>query len=454
MEASNAYRTDKLNGQQLRNYQIEERIGTGGMGRIFRARHLTLNRPVAIKVMHPHLAENPALVARFEREARTVSQLSHPNIVSMYDFDEHECQPYLVMELVEGGTLRDYLSPASPQLGLALSLELVRQAAAALDYAHQRGVIHRDIKPENLFLTIDPLSDAIVLKIGDFGLAHTADMGTLTQAGTMMGTISYMAPEQATGQPIDGRADVYALGIILYEICAGALPFSPTTPAEAIYCHVFREPPALSSACPDLPAELAAIVERCLAKDPAARFQTAAALADALAALLTTMPVAAPVCLVRQPSPELVSTLFAGVELLDEVESVLCDAPASSNVKVFIEPVQVVIAQRTPRQPVDHKNGGGPANMIGCDVRDRLSDRVVMLPAQPFGAAANVSKAGGAGIPGARMRLDGTGLGFGQAQNIWPKRSAGSHQEAFTRASPAQLAQAVAHTKPQHGYCS
>jgi serine/threonine protein kinase len=328
MEATYAYRTDKLNGQQLRNYQIEELIGTGGMGRIFRARHLTLNRPVALKVMHPHLAENPALVSRFEREARTISQLSHPNIVSMYDFDEHEGQPYLVMELVEGGTLRDYLSPASPRLGLALSLELIRQTANALDYAHQCGVVHRDIKPENLFLTIDPLSDAIVVKIGDFGLAHTTDLGTLTQAGTIMGTISYMAPEQATGQPIDGRADVYALGIILYEICAGALPFSPKTPAEAIYCHVFRDPPALSDACSDLSGELVAIVERCLAKDPAARYQTAAELAEALATLLATMPVAAPVCLVRQQSPELVSTLFAGAEILDEVENVLCDAPS------------------------------------------------------------------------------------------------------------------------------
>jgi serine/threonine protein kinase len=272
-------------GRQLGKYVIEEPLGLGGMGQVFRARHVELQRLVALKLMHAQMAQDPAFQARF-REARAAAALAHPHIVAIYDFDEADGFAYLVMELLTGGTFRRLLREGSsldPHWSLARGLELIAQAAEALAYAHMRGMVHRDIKPENLLLQPN-VAGGFTLKVGDFGLAHLAEPGgsLITQTGVTMGTLAYMAPEQASGAELDGRADQYALGVVLYELACGVLPFEARTVAEAIYKHVHTPPTPPHQHRPELPEALDALILRCLGKLPVERFASCADLALAL----------------------------------------------------------------------------------------------------------------------------------------------------------------------------
>src|SRR5262245_55094889 len=193
--------TDLL-GQTIGNYRIEALLGKGGMGQVFRGRHIHLDRPAAIKVMHEAMAVDPNFQARFQQEARAAASLNHSHIVTIYDFGEHQGRSYLAMELIEGGSLRDRLRhQADTGHGWALAdgLELVRQAADALAYAHSQGMVHRDIKPDNLLLTGGADGEPTTLKVGDFGLARLAEGAHLTATGTAMGTPAYMSPEQCQG---------------------------------------------------------------------------------------------------------------------------------------------------------------------------------------------------------------------------------------------------------------
>lgn len=281
----------QLVGQTLGNYRIEERLGTGGMGEVYRAVHLRLKRTVAIKVMHAALASDDTFQARFLREAQSAAALSHPNIVEVYDFGEQDGSSYLVMELVPDGSLRTLLRQRASGRGwsLELGLDLVCQVAEGLAYAHARGMVHRDIKPDNLLL--ERLSDPggpldterYRVKISDFGLARMAEAGgDLTTTGVVMGTPAYMSPEQCQGEALDGRSDLYSLGVVLYEVATGSPPFRVRSLSEAVFKHISAVPPNPRDARPDLPLALDAVILRCLAKRPEDRYATGGELVQAL----------------------------------------------------------------------------------------------------------------------------------------------------------------------------
>lgn len=290
-----------LVGQTIGNCKIDALLGTGGMGQVYRGTHKFLNVERAIKVMNAGVAADPDFTARFQQEAQSAAALSHQNIVQVFDFGEQDGQYYMVMELVTDGSLRTLLRQrASGQSwDLTLGLDLIRQAAEGLGYASSRHVVHRDIKPDNLLL--QKLGDApsgasqYLLKITDFGLARMAEGGGVrTVSGMVMGTPAYMSPEQCQGGAVDGRSDLYSLGVVLYEVATGYLPFQASTVSEAIYKHVFVAPPPPRQVRPDLPPALEDIILRCLAKKPEGRFATGQELARALKGVmdapeLTTM---------------------------------------------------------------------------------------------------------------------------------------------------------------------
>ncbi len=286
--------SSSLVGLTLGNYRIEAPLGAGGMAQVYRAVHVMLNRPAAIKVMHSQFAANAGFQERFVQEAKAAAALNHPNIIDIYDFSRHEENGllYLVMEYIANGSLRTLLqhqSGGGEPLPTALGLDLVRQAANGLAFAHSRGMVHRDIKPDNLLLG-DPggqfAGRGYTVKISDFGLARLAEGGIASEAGMLLGSPAYMSPEQCEGVELDGRSDLYSLGIVLYEVATGYLPFEIRTASDAIYKHVSVPPLPPGQVRPDLPEGLEAIILRCLAKRPAERYADATALSTALTGIL------------------------------------------------------------------------------------------------------------------------------------------------------------------------
>lgn len=277
-----------LIGRTLGKYRIEARIGSGGMGEVYRGVHVSLNRPAAIKVMSQHVAGDSNFQERFKREARSAAALTHPNIVEVYDFGEENGLYFLVMELVSDGSLHTLLRrrAAGAPPSLPLLLHLIRQAAEGIGYAQRQGMTHRDIKPDNLLLrrqTVPPgANEAYVLKITDFGLARMTEGDMLTVTGTILGTPAYMSPEQCLGKPIDGRGDLYSLGVVLYEAVTGYQPFKGANATEVMYKHVNTPPTPPNEVRPDLPAGLDEVILRCLAKQPDERFANGSDLARAL----------------------------------------------------------------------------------------------------------------------------------------------------------------------------
>lgn len=275
-------------GQSLGSYRIESRLGAGGMGEVYRAVHARLNRPAAIKILHANEAADPTFQARFLREARAAAALSHPNIVEVFDFGEQDGLSYLVMELVPDGSLRTLLQQRSTGQGwtLGMGVHLVRQAAEGLAYAHEHGMVHRDIKPDNLLLQRRAPADraeTYQLKISDFGLARLMDDGgELTVTGMVMGTPTYMSPEQCQGSDLDGRSDLYSLGVVLYEVATGSPPFRVKTLSEAVFKHISAPPTPPRALQPDLPDALEEVILRCLEKNPDDRFASGTELAEAL----------------------------------------------------------------------------------------------------------------------------------------------------------------------------
>ena len=255
-------------------YRLERRLGHGGMASVFLGRDSELDRPVAVKLLGENAAGDEALRKRFVREARLAARLSHPNVVSVFDAGEDDGRPYIVMEHVEGETLAEALArrgrlPADEARGLAL------QACRGLAHAHAAGLVHRDIKPQNLLLRADG-----TLKIADFGIARAADGTALTQAGTVLGTAAYLAPEQALGEKVTPAADVYSLGAVLYELLTGRPPLE----LESLADLANRAPiPPVRELAPDVPRDLEDVVMRCLARNPAYRPATAAELERELA---------------------------------------------------------------------------------------------------------------------------------------------------------------------------
>ncbi|WP_181143607.1 Stk1 family PASTA domain-containing Ser/Thr kinase [Streptomyces cinnamoneus] len=253
-------------------YRVEARIAVGGMATVYRAVDTRLDRVLALKVMHPSLAADRAFVDRFIREAKSVARLDHPNVVGVYDQGTDGPYVYLAMEYVAGCTLRDVLRERGA-LRPRAALDVLEPMLAALGAAHLAGLVHRDVKPENVLIGDDGR-----VKVADFGLVRAVDTNTSTSTGAVLGTVSYLAPEQIEHGTADTRADVYACGVVLYEMLTGAKPHSGGTPAQVLYQHLHEDVPAPSAAVPSLAPELDALVAAATARDPRLRPADAAAL--------------------------------------------------------------------------------------------------------------------------------------------------------------------------------
>lgn len=272
-------------------YRFERPLGEGGMASVHLARDAELDRAVAVKVLADHLADDPEVRARFLREGRLAARLAHPNVVAVFDAGERDGRPFLVMEHVEGETLAERLGRGGA-LPPEEAVRLVLQACAGLGHAHAAGVVHRDVKPQNLLLTRDD-----TLKVADFGIARAADGTQLTQAGTILGTAAYLAPEQATGGAVGPAGDVYSLAAVLYELLAGRPPFDDAS-LDALSARHRGDAPTSPPPLPaDVPEELEAAVMRGLARLPEHRPQTAAAFGSELRAALGWLPT-------EEPAPE------------------------------------------------------------------------------------------------------------------------------------------------------
>jgi serine/threonine protein kinase len=261
-------------------YTVLRGLGGGGMAQVFLARHAVLGTPLAIKVLHRHLARDPEMRTRFRREAEAAARLQHPHVCAILDYGSAGDVEFLVMPYLSGGSLAD-ATVGRKRLAPERAAAVAVQAALGLDYAHRRGVVHRDVKPDNVLF--DGEGHAVVT---DFGIASARFHARLTATGRAMGTPHYMSPEQAMGKLLDGRSDVYALGVLLYEMLAGDPPFDGPDSYSVGYKHVHEAPVPIEVAAPGVPPTLGAIVMRCLAKNPAERYQRASDLADALIAFL------------------------------------------------------------------------------------------------------------------------------------------------------------------------
>jgi serine/threonine protein kinase len=282
-------------------YRLERRLATSRMGEVWAARDLELARPVALKLLG-----READPARFEREAHAAAALSHPNVTQLFDYGSWEGRPYMVLEFLPGGTLEDRLRDARP-LPDAETERIAREVAAGLAHAHDRGLVHRDLKPANVLFDADGRA-----KIADFGIARMGGAGTLTEAGTLLGTAAYISPEQASGEPATAASDVYSFGVILFRMLTGRLPFAAEVPLELVAMHRNDPPPPVASLRPDAPPQLARLADACLAKDPGARPRDGSALVAALGGVPATAeeatavlaPPVEPTAVIRpQPAP-------------------------------------------------------------------------------------------------------------------------------------------------------
>jgi serine/threonine protein kinase len=275
----------------LGSYRLISRLGAGGMGEVWRAEDTRLLRPVAIKILSEKIAQDPEWKARFMREARTVAQMNHPNIATIYSIEQEGETLFIAMELVEGESLATVLSrgPLPPRE----VARTISQVAEALAEAHEKGIVHRDVKPDNIIVA------KRTVKVLDFGIAKQTnptamDSKTLTQGGMIVGTPYYMSPEQALGKPVDSRSDIFSLGVVMYEALTGRRPFDGDTVTETMMNIIMNEPPDVGAVSPLTPRALADVVRRSLQKKPDQRFQTAGEMIDAMAKINFDAPVAQP----------------------------------------------------------------------------------------------------------------------------------------------------------------
>jgi eukaryotic-like serine/threonine-protein kinase len=283
-------------------YSVIERAGSGGMAEVYRARDELLGREVAVKVLSRRLSTDRTFVERFRREAQSAANLNHPNVVALYDFGRDGGTYFIVMEYIDGKPLADIIRAEGPLMP-ERAAEVASDVAAALDRAHAAGLVHRDIKPSNIMI-----NSAGQTKVTDFGIARamtTEGEQTMTQTGMVIGTAAYLSPEQAQGDPVDARSDVYALGCVLYEMLGGRPPFEGDTPLSIAYKHVRENPAPPSTNNPDVPQVLDAVVMKALAKNPDNRYQSAGEFRDDLQRFLSGQPVhATPLLATATPSTQ------------------------------------------------------------------------------------------------------------------------------------------------------
>jgi serine/threonine protein kinase len=274
-----------LVGRVFGPYRLIEGVGRGGMAEVYLAEDERLDRQVAVKILPAAMAMDQTFRARFEREARAAAKLQHPHILPVYDYGQQDGIPYLVMPYITGGSLSQIIAAARGPLPLNKIAQWIEEMASALQYAHDQGIIHRDVKPGNMLV-----GPGEHLLLSDFGIAKVMDTTTaLTNTGTSVGSPEYMAPEQAKGGA-DYRSDIYALGIVLYQMLTGRVPFSASTPMQVMLQHVQEPPPAPRALNPALSPQIEAVVLHALAKDPNQRFQSASQLAEAFKAAVSGRP--------------------------------------------------------------------------------------------------------------------------------------------------------------------
>jgi serine/threonine protein kinase len=248
-------------------YELEKLVGSGGMSNVFRAHDRLLERTVALKILHEQYTRDEDYVERFRREARAVAQLAHPNIVTVIDRGEQEGRQFIVFEYIDGENLKELSNRGPLEVSEAIRLSL--QVARALSFAHARGLVHRDVKPQNVLL-----NDEGQAKVTDFGIARSLDVHGVTQTGTVLGTSDYIAPEQARGQKVDPKTDIYSLGVVLYELLSGEVPFSGDNFVAVAMRHVNEPVPSVVEHRPDCPARLDFAIQRAMSKDPEDRFES------------------------------------------------------------------------------------------------------------------------------------------------------------------------------------
>src|SRR3990172_3718938 len=258
-------------GQTVSHYKIVDKLGEGGMGIVYKARDLKLDRPVAVKFLSQHLSASDESKARFIQEARSAAALNHPNILNVYDIDEQDGKIFFVMEYVEGKTLKSHITSLKAGEGIPVrqAIDWTIQIAQGLKAAHEKNIVHRDIKPENVMLTKDGLP-----KIMDFGIAKLKGGTGLTRTGTSLGTLAYMSPEQAQGMAADHRSDIWATGVVFYEMLTGELPFRGEHEAALMYLIVNEQPQHPSQLDRKIPPQVDSVVIKMLEKDRALRYQS------------------------------------------------------------------------------------------------------------------------------------------------------------------------------------
>ncbi|MFP5353882.1 MAG: serine/threonine-protein kinase [Gemmatimonadota bacterium] len=359
-----------LDGQ----YRIEREIGRGGMGIVYLARDLKLDRPVAIKTLPYHLASDPVLRERFLREARTAAALAHPGIVPIHRADELGEFVFFVMGFVDGESMAQRVRTRGPYPPAEL-MPLLIDVASALGYAHARGVVHRDIKAENILLD----ATGTRAMVTDFGIARLQQAAPLTQTGMVLGTVFYMSPEQVVGDTLDGRSDLYAFGVLAFFALTGRFPFESETPSAVLVAHVTQPPPAIRRIAPTVPPTLGAIVDRLLAKDRSARFADAESLVAALADAAQAIPANAPAATDVVLSPTQAHAIWERAALLQELTG-------------QVAPPAAVARREGSREPLDTGAGYPVADV-------RLAARDVGID-EKYVERALIEHGVGAGVPG------------------------------------------------------
>jgi eukaryotic-like serine/threonine-protein kinase len=296
-------------------YRVLRKLGSGGMANVYLAEDEELGRRIAIKILNERHAADEQFVERFRREAKNAAGLSHPNIVQIYDRGEGEGTYYIAMEYLEGRTLKEAVAGRQP-LPIREAIGYARQILAALRFAHRKGIVHRDIKPHNALMDDDGR-----LKVSDFGIARAGAASQMTEAGSIIGTAQYLSPEQARGAPVDHRSDLYSLGIVLYELLTGAVPFTGDTPVEIAMKHLSKVPEPPSAKRPEIPRALDQVVLRALAKDSEDRYGSAEELDAELARVADGLPVST-------ETAEAATAVLAGAGVTDTAQTAIARAPA------------------------------------------------------------------------------------------------------------------------------